>query len=55
MTQPGTEVALFEPDVELTVTLPWPTLCALACQARCERRSLAALVAQALEERVRHA
>jgi hypothetical protein len=39
-----------EPDVDLTVTLPWPTICALACEAGIRGCSLEELVVEALEE-----
>lgn len=39
-----------EPDIDMPVTLPWPTICALACLARIRGISLDALVSEAIEE-----
>jgi predicted HicB family RNase H-like nuclease len=41
-----------EPDIDLTVTMPWPTICALACKARIQGCSLGQLVIEALEARL---
>lgn len=38
-----------EPDIDLTLTMPWPTICALACQARIKGWSMNQLVVDALE------
>jgi len=39
-----------EPDIDVTVTLPWPRICALACLARVRNTSLEQLVNEALAE-----
>jgi hypothetical protein len=39
-----------EPDIDWTVTLPWPTICKLACVARIRGISLGQLVIEALTE-----
>lgn len=42
---------MFEPDVDMTLTMPWPIICRLACAARCLGCSLDDLIEQALIER----
>jgi hypothetical protein len=39
-----------EPDVDMTLTMPWPLICRLACQARVRGISLGQLVGEALAE-----
>jgi hypothetical protein len=39
-----------EPDIDMPVRLPWPTICALACRARIRSCSLEELVVEALGE-----
>jgi hypothetical protein len=41
-----------EPDIDMTLTMPWPIICRLACQARILGCSLEDLVNEALAEHI---
>jgi hypothetical protein len=41
-----------EPDIDMTLTMPWRTICALACMARVRGCSIEALVVEALRARL---